>query len=986
MKKFIYICLLAVLPMAVYCQETQVCVDDLRYVESSSTEADVFRTCGEQYSDTIRVHETVMINNAPHRVTLLREEAFSGLSRLRVLMLPATLTTVQSNVVYGCSNLEYVYSYATTPPTAASDAFSYLTSKTVLYVPSSSITAYSQAAGWSRFGMNILPIPRPAEVGDTLIVRTDPSGLQTRMYYLVLDTAAGNRSVRLIAPQKGYDATTMRGRLVMPDSVTDGVGVRYVVADAQANVLRGCTLLTEPVVLNKMLIYNGLGRQTDTVPTIVNRIIEGAYADTRGMNSLECLQAMPPTCSAHSLTGLSGKMPVYVSKTNLPAYQKALGWRICNLTPHLSEGDTITAEDAEHNYRLSYVITDNHPGRGEVRLVGGCDVMGDVVVPDSIVAPGGMGYKVVELEDSVLLNQPYIRSLKIGRNVRRIGHHAFAHAAQIIGLSVDRNNPVFHTIPGANAIIETRTGRLVMGCSISLITDGVTAIGAGAFCGQKLLKEINMPASMRTIETGAFDGCNAVRSVRLLCDVPQLSGDTAFLSICRRQGIEVLPQYVRRYQEAWPGVEVRPLAVPGALGDTLTCPIAGSDARFYFRITDNAIYHAEVMLVRAPADAPLPADTLILPDTIVVEGVRYFLTAMGDSVWAGATELKYVKVSAAVEHISPLSFAGLNLSSLSVAKGNKHYDSREDCNAIIETATARMVAGCRNTYLVNSLRIIGPHALQGCLLTQVTLPVGLKQVDDYGLADNPFTKISCRGFLPCQMAPTALDNVNRGISIRVPLGTRDDYAAAPVWSEFEVILEYEPHMQVGDVFEYTTEDNLTLYCQVNDTTPGHAIVAIVRPEESSYSLRGTVVIPDSVTDPIGNRYGVNALGKQVFAACRMDSLVLPATLVFLESAALHGCNRLTAIRCEAVEPPVVVTRTVFDGVSTEANIYVHRACIDLYQIQSGWQRFFNFLPIEAEPVGLDDLPSSPHNRKLLMNGRVLIIRDGRTYDILGRPM
>lgn len=988
MKNRILILMLLALPVLGYAQESQVCVDDMSYSAWNGNEAAVFGLCGTQYSDTIVIHDTVMMGGVPHRVTMLREEAIARLSRLRVLILPESLDTMQSNAIYSCSKLEYVYCNAVTPPGAPDDAIRSLPAQTVLYVPSSSIQKYSEAPAWRNFANNILPIPRKAEVGDTLVARTMAPSVQVRLYYQVLDTVAGQRRVRLIAPVGGYDSNVMTGRLMLPDSVSDGVGDRYAVTEVQGYVLRGCTLLTQPVFLSDtVLVYSGLGRVTDTVPTQVTSIAVGAYIDGIQTASLECLQQYPPRCETGSLDGLDMKIPIFVSKSALKSYLGAAEWRTRNLTPHLSVGDTITVENHDPDYSLYFEITNNQPGKREVLLVGGEDLMGNIVLKDSISAPGGNTYAVVDMADSIFMNNIHIRSLSIGRNMRHVGHHAFGHATMMQSITVDRYNPYFHSVPESNALIETATGRLVLGCKASLVTDGVTAIGQGAFCGQTGLEEINLPASIRTIESRAYDGCSGVRAVRLMCDVPDLGDDTTFLAICLRCGVEVLPQYMEHYQQAWPGVQVSALAIPGALGDTLRYPIAGQAAQFCFRITDNAVYHAEVMLVRAPNGEALPIDTVVLPDTMTIGGARYYLTAISDSIWSGATDLKHVTISASVEQIATMAFAGLQLRSIAVDPKNAYYDSRNQCNAIVETATNRLVKGCENTILDNSLRIIGAYALANVGWKEITLPVGIRAVEAGALANNPFQKIICRGAIPCEMDSTSLDGINRGISVHVPTGTENAYRATKVWDEFDVYFEYTPDLEVGDVFECITDEYRLFYCRVIDTNGYQKEVAIIPPEEFRYHFRGTLVVPDTVRDMYGQPYVVTMLEQNAFLESPIDSLVLPAHLTTIAAAALRNCSYLQAIRCEALVPPVVVSSTVFEQVSTEIPVYVYSESLSQYKIVAGWQRFYNILPIvDPIPEGVDPLESPLKGEavKCIVNGQMVIVRGEQKYDVVGR--
>ena len=64
-----------------------------------------------------------------------------------------------------------------------------------------------------------------------------------------------------------------------------------------------------------------------------------------------------------------------------------------------------------------------------------------------------------------------------------------------------------------------------------------------------------------------------------------------------------------------------------------------------------------------------------------------------------------------IESIGFAAFSGCwSLESMIVENGNNIFDSRNNCNAIVETATNTIVAGCKNTIIENSITTIGPRA------------------------------------------------------------------------------------------------------------------------------------------------------------------------------------------------------------------------------------------------------------------------------------
>ena len=85
-----------------------------------------------------------------------------------------------------------------------------------------------------------------------------------------------------------------------------------------------------------------------------------------------------------------------------------------------------------------------------------------------------------------------------------------------------------------------------------------------------------------------------------------------------------------------------------------------------------------------------------------------------------------------MKSIGELAFVGCSaLTSISVEEGNTFFDSRENCNALIETATNKLVAGCRNTIIPNSVTSIGDCAFRNCeALTSITIPESVTSIGD----------------------------------------------------------------------------------------------------------------------------------------------------------------------------------------------------------------------------------------------------------------
>lgn len=63
-----------------------------------------------------------------------------------------------------------------------------------------------------------------------------------------------------------------------------------------------------------------------------------------------------------------------------------------------------------------------------------------------------------------------------------------------------------------------------------------------------------------------------------------------------------------------------------------------------------------------------------------------------------------------------------NLTSIQVENGNPKYDSRDNCNAVIETATNLIIAGCQTTNIPSTVIAIGELAFEGHGMKTLRIP------------------------------------------------------------------------------------------------------------------------------------------------------------------------------------------------------------------------------------------------------------------------
>ena len=278
----------------------------------------------------------------------------------------------------------------------------------------------------------------------------------------------------------------------------------------------------------------------------------------------------------------------------------------------------------------------------------------------------------------------------------------------------------------------------------------------------------------------------------------------------------------------------------------------------------------------------------------IVEGGReYYIDKMGSVSFSDPAYTKNDEISAymfaychtleeltlpsSATVISPFIFSGaknkadkpqMNMKVIKVADGNTNYDSRDNCNAVIEKATSMFVVGCNGSTIPDGVTAIADKALLDCnKLESVTIPEGVTSIGNSAFS-------GCSG-LTSVAIPNSLETI--GDNVFFGCG---NLVSIVVGSGNTV---YDSRDNCNAIIA-TSTNTLLLGCK--KTTIPNGVTTIGGGAFSNCIGLERLTIPESVT----------TIGSNAFEGCTgLTSITIPNSVTEIAGSAFWKCTGLTSI-------------------------------------------------------------------------------------------
>ena len=555
-------------------------------------------------------------------------------------------------------------------------------------------------------------------------------------------------------------------------------------------------------------------------------------------------------------------------------------------------------------------------------------------------------------------------TIDIPAGVTSIGNSAFSNCTALTSI----------TIPAGVTSIGISVFHYCTNLTSITIPAGVTSIGQLAFYYCTALTSITIPANVTSIGGEAFGGCDHLTDVTVSwTDLSGVSTNAdAFEDVTTSDvNLHVPAGSEGDYYTAAPWSSFGAIVVGGSCGANLTWEFnPGTGVLTFFgsgAMTDYEYgyqvpwkdYKANIQTISMPVglthigqwafancknaeltSITIPAGVTGIGDYAfqncsTLESITFpeNMETIGKWAFYKCTGLTSITIPASVTSIGVNPFGTSGLESITVENGNTVYDSRNNCNAIIETATNKLISGCKNTVIPEDVVTIEKCAFEEAGMVYITIPASVTSIATQ--AFNNCSNLVHMFMLRTSSAPSmALDVFGTSSSAPIPqihVTTGAFYSCMTTWNS-----KYLSYVQ-GDLCgprlfgKTTSSTKLTIYGYGGEMLDFTNLAS--RPWNSSAATITTIAFAD------GN--DVTRLGNNAFNGfTAMTSVTIPTSVTSIGEYTFASTG-LTDVTVNWTDLSGITTAAnAFDGLTlSNVNLHVPAGTYGIYAAADVWKEF-----------------------------------------------
>ena len=592
---------------------------------------------------------------------------------------------------------------------------------------------------------------------------------------------------------------------------------------------------------------------------------------------------------------------------------------------------------------------------------------GDIVIPEAVAYKDDT-YSVTIIQSYAFNSCPSLNSVVIPNSVITVGDFAFALSPALtsvtigsclaklsFGMFTQSSGLTSVTIPNTVTTIDDYAFKLCTGLTSVVIPNSVTSIGNWVFQDCSNLSSITFSENLTHVGFYSFDGTpwldsqpdgplyigkvlNKIkgddyfyekREFEIKDGTVSISED-AFLN-CFGLTSVIIPNSVTTIEEyAFDNCrDLESVTIPNSV--TFVGEKAFVDTPFYDNMPDGLIYFNSVCY---KYKGEMPENTEIdikegttcitdyafdgcsgLTSVNIPEGVTY----IGGWAFRNCSSLTSLVIPSSVTALGS-AFPGCSgLESIVIKEGNTVYDSRENCNAIIVTASNHLIKGCKNSFIPNSVTFLESSAFAGCAgLTSIVIPSSVKTINASVFSNcTDLSSVTFENGLQ-KLYSSVFSGCKNLTSILIPQSV--NFIA---WNTFmnNGITSYKVD---PDNKTYDSRDNCNAIIETSTNT-------VVAGNENT-------IIPLSVTE----------IGSDAFRYKSMETVIIPKSITAISHRAYGNCNELKDVFCYAEKVPETQPTAFYQLDLANLTLHVPATSIEDYKAAEPWNQFGNIVAIDEE--------------------------------------
>lgn len=439
------------------------------------------------------------------------------------------------------------------------------------------------------------------------------------------------------------------------------------------------------------------------------------------------------------------------------------------------------------------------------------------IIPSSVTYENKT-YRVTIIGSDAFHNCNSLVSVEIPNSVTVIDNHAFSYCGNLPSISIP------------NSVLDIGRWAFINDTSLTSIEipNSVTRIGKQAFYGCSKLTSAIIPESVTNIEESAFKECPNLTSLTLNSDIVAVDrisyynpltsifgeqvkecimgdkitaiGDAAFLKFKNLVSVQMPNNAVRIGDYAFDGCSsLTSIEIPNSVTSIESNAFHDCSSLSTVTLSDN------LMTIESRAfNNCSQLEAITIPnrvDSIKVEafGNCYSLTSLTipnsvkvieKNAFYFCSRIISLTIGTGLKDLGETAFYGCSrIASITIDNGNTHYDSRNNCNAIIESATNTLVKGCVTTVIPENITGIGNYAFAYCgQINEIEIPETVASIGKavFTMCGN-LKKVTNHASVPQVIDSSVFDKDLSACTLYVPETSVDAYKSADVWKDFNIL-------------------------------------------------------------------------------------------------------------------------------------------------------------------------------------------------------